>query len=94
MKKGVAKDLKKAKMKKSLNQIGRLGQCSVGADENKILIITITNTMPALTAHFDFSPFPSRPFLSSWPLLFYTQGVFGLDFISFLFIYNYNNIDT
>ena len=40
-KKGAAKNLKKARMKKNLNQIGSQGQCRVGADENKILMITI-----------------------------------------------------
>ena len=40
----------------------------------------------ALTAPFDLTSF-SLAFLSFWPLLFYTQGVFGWDFTSFLEIY-------
>ena len=34
---------------------------------------------------FDFSSFPSQPFFSSWPLLFYILGVFGLDLELLLF---------
>ena len=45
----------------------------------KILFSSALTLTPALAAHFDFSSFSSRPFSSSWPPFFYTQGVFGLD---------------
>ena len=60
--------------------------CGLNCDYQNFILIS-TNTTPALAVHFDFSSFSSRPFLILGRSFFYTQGVFGLDFISFLFTY-------
>ena len=49
--------------------------CGLNCDYQNVILIS-TNTTLALAAHFDFSSFSSWPFLSSWPLLFFTLRVF------------------
>ena len=57
-------------------QIDKLMFCGLTCDYYNFISIS-SNTTQALAAHFDFTSFLPRPFFSSWPLLFYSQGVFG-----------------
>ena len=100
--KSSGQELKKAWIKTSEIKMDGQGLCSVTADGNKILILTIQAAKHDLLMfcsfhqqqHYtglghplDFTSFLSRFFFSSWPLLLLQSGCFWLRYVHIYLTY-------